>query len=264
MCKTAVTYSWKGVKWIVGGYTAFIAENVILSENRGQIIANIGEESYHMLYNTLSTVATLSIAYGYVRHGRKQGPMFSHRSPTSRGLGIIFQSVGFIGLSQLLPEVQMPVTIINGNVKAPLLSEHSQKNLAEEKYSIKFNCPMDFKAFNSPHNGIFGLERVSRHPVFWMLSFSCLGPAFGTLYISEAVMFSLPTLVALIGTEHMDYRHRRGIGGCLSKEYEELTSNIPFLALILGRQSWTNLSKEMRWSNAAIALAIAAKLALKR
>ena len=57
----------------VGG---FLAENFIMSENRQWLIENLpnGSAGYHSLYNTLSSLACCSVAYGYFRHGRSQGP----------------------------------------------------------------------------------------------------------------------------------------------------------------------------------------------
>ena len=66
----------RGVRWISAGIGGFLAENLIMSENREWIIENIpnGQAGYHSLYNTLSSIACLSVAWGYFRHGRGQGP----------------------------------------------------------------------------------------------------------------------------------------------------------------------------------------------
>lgn len=60
----------KGVRWIGGGWLAFLSENLILSHNRDVIISQIGDDNYHRMYNTLSSMACASILYGYIRHGR--------------------------------------------------------------------------------------------------------------------------------------------------------------------------------------------------
>jgi hypothetical protein len=52
--------------------TGFLAENVILSNNREYLIKEAGESTYHGAYNLLSTLATGSILYGYIGHGRGQ------------------------------------------------------------------------------------------------------------------------------------------------------------------------------------------------
>ncbi len=76
---TSQIFSSKAVRWISFGWTAFIAENVILSQNREWIIEKYGKDNYHVTYSALSTAACGSIAYGFFKH-RKQGPTLSPRS----------------------------------------------------------------------------------------------------------------------------------------------------------------------------------------
>jgi hypothetical protein len=73
-------FSSKAVRWITFGWSAFIVENVVLSHNREWIIETYGDNNYHNIYNTLSTAACSSIAWGYFKHGRKQGPFLTPRS----------------------------------------------------------------------------------------------------------------------------------------------------------------------------------------
>ena len=47
------------------------------------------------------------------------------------------------------------------------------------------------------------------------------------------------------------------MGGWLTPEVEQATSNIPFAALLTSKQSWSSLADEMKWSNAGIALGLA-------
>lgn len=54
----------KGCRWILLGWTGFLAENIILSENRETIITKTSDKFYHRFYNTCSLAACASIAYG--------------------------------------------------------------------------------------------------------------------------------------------------------------------------------------------------------
>ena len=49
------------MRWAVGGWSFFIVENVVLSENRARVIALLGDDEresrYHALYGSLSTAA---------------------------------------------------------------------------------------------------------------------------------------------------------------------------------------------------------------
>jgi hypothetical protein len=66
----------KGIKYITYGWIGFISENVIISHNREYIISHLGGEStYRNLYSLFSSLATLSICYGYFRYARNCGPL---------------------------------------------------------------------------------------------------------------------------------------------------------------------------------------------
>ena len=54
-----------GVRLIGGGWAFFIAENVVVSNNRDAIIASIGEVNYRRVYSGLSTCACASIVVGH-------------------------------------------------------------------------------------------------------------------------------------------------------------------------------------------------------
>eukprot|EP00621_Florenciella_sp_RCC1693_P010660 CAMPEP_0182530468 /NCGR_PEP_ID=MMETSP1323-20130603/5932_1 /TAXON_ID=236787 /ORGANISM="Florenciella parvula, Strain RCC1693" /LENGTH=87 /DNA_ID=CAMNT_0024739767 /DNA_START=10 /DNA_END=270 /DNA_ORIENTATION=- len=56
----------------------------------------------------------------------------------------------------------------------------------------------------------------------------------------------MPVAFAFIGGEHQDYRYRRGIGGELTPEVDRATSNVPFVALLRGKQSFEKLSDELK------------------
>ena len=108
-----------GVRWIGGGWTLFLGENLVLSENRDAIISVLGEGGYHTLYNTLSGAACASIAFGYLRHGRNAtGPPLwlwtgkvgqNPRLPAAVAVSAFgCQALGLAGFSQLVPGVRLP------------------------------------------------------------------------------------------------------------------------------------------------------------
>lgn len=69
-----------------------------------------------------------------------------------------------------------------------------------------------------PIDGIYGMDRVSRHSNLWSMAFISLGFALRSIYLTEIIMFSFPMIFALIGGSHQDYRYRRNEGGYLPKE----------------------------------------------
>lgn len=261
MNQVSSIYKSKGVRWIALGWTGFILENLVLSHNRTEIISAFGDNVYHNVYNTLSTIACSSIAWGYFKHGRKAGPKLPFRSKGAIVAGFVAQSVGLVCLSQLAPKLQVPVTFVtdaSGTTEAVADPSVSQQTPAPSKEKLRVRCPMDFKAKDAPTDGgVYGIERISRHCVFWSFGLACMGQACYSLFIPEIVMFSFPLAFAVIGTAHQDYRFRRGWGGQLTPEYERITSNTPFAALLTGRQSWSKLFDETKWVNAGLAVTIA-------
>ena len=190
------------------------------------------------------------------------------------------QSLGLIGLSQLIPKLQMPIQIADSNNNSS--SSNSNSNSSNNSNSgssskisssnssssggsgIQMRCPMDFKPKDVPKDGIFGLDRVSRHATLWSFGFTLAGEAFRTIFIAEAAMFAFPLAFAAIGTTHQDSRFRRGMGGSLSPEYERMTSNVPFVALLTSKQPFDALVNEIKWLNVGVAVAISMMRAAAR
>ena len=160
------------VRWAAGGWTLFVIENGILSENRTWLIDSLGDDYYHAFYGTCSTIATVSIGYAYYRITRKTPPMppqlirwkANASPPNTAGIGSwICMSVGLVMASQVAPTFQIPVSFPTGP------AEGSQMNM-------KVRCPFDFgdKRLESDDPfGVRGLERISRHPGLW--SFGLIG-----------------------------------------------------------------------------------------
>lgn len=91
------------------------------------------------------------------------------------------------------------------------------------------------------------------------------GHALVTPWLTTALLVGIfPLSFAYIGGEHKDYRYRKGSGGTLSPRVDAVTSNVPFVALVMGRQSWSALADELKWSNAAIGVGVATLLAIRR
>lgn len=243
--------SHKGVRLIGLGWTGFIAENLVMSHNRDWIIDKFGKQNYLNAYGTLSTVACGSIACGYFFYGRRKGPTFT-RSHVSKVGAVVFQTLGLVGFSQLVPARIRPL-------QSDVQVEGGRFDDAPEG-----QCPLDFTPPDIPADGIYGLTRVSRHANFWSLGLLGVGTALGSPFITHVVMFTFPMVFAFIGGAHQDYRHRRNSGGTLDTEKDAVTSNVPFLALLTGKQEWSKLAEETKQGNAAVAVVIALGLALRR
>ncbi|GMH86681.1 hypothetical protein TrST_g13931 [Triparma strigata] len=138
-------------------------------------------------------------------------------------------------------------------------------NLSSSKFQIR--CPFDFTT--SDHDLVSGVGRVSRHSQLWSFASFSLGAAAATASLPQALCLSGPLAVAFIGGAHQDYRFRRGWGGVLTEEMDERTSNVPFLAMVMGKQGgvgevFGKMVEEGKGLNAGVAILTAGALALRR
>jgi len=272
-------------KWAVGGWSLFIAENLILSENRSKIMEMVGgDDNYHYLYGTLSSVAMASTGYGYFYHVRNAQPLLCSSAkcmpmPFKVG-GLICLSMGFGIASQTAPKAQIPITMNNNNNTLTTTNTDSGN-----KWKVR--CPFDFTdsrsathidnnndGSNSNGGGemvkLSTADRISRHP--GLFSFGLVSLGYGLLLPSlpTQLFFSMPLLVAVVGGAHTDSRHRRGMGGQLSPAIEQQTSLLPFYALLTNddnnvirnlQEFWTH---DVKGINLALSIGLASLIVLRK
>lgn len=271
------------MRWAVGGWSFFIAENLILSENRSAIRVALasgdgespeveGDSRYHLLYGTLSTLATASIGYAYLRKVRNAAPLQwpIGAAPPGFRLGLCFglQALGLAGMASALPKLQIPVARADGNT-GDLPAAVAQPAPSQPARAWAVRCPFDFAADkNKDPTILHGADRVSRHLGLWSFGLTFLGEAAVVASVPQAAWLAMPTLVALIGGAHADSRYARGMGGePLPADIAARTSNVPFWAMLSGAQgsgAFAALIDEAKLLNAACAAAVAAIWALRR
>ena len=160
----------KLVRWPVFGWSFFVVENAVLSENRTWLIDSMGDDNYHAFYGTFSTIATVSIGYAYYKITRKIPPMpaqlrrWKSSPPIAAGIGSwVCMSVGLVMASQVAPTFQIPVSF-------------SKDSNGDFQLKPQVRCPFDFNDKRLDSNDPFGArgtERISRHPGLW--SFGLIG-----------------------------------------------------------------------------------------
>ena len=271
----------------MGSWTLFIAENLVLSENRTYIISELGDDGYHYLYGLCSTVAVGSILYGYRYKIRGAGPHMwpsgGRPGPAALAASFSVQALALVMMSQSFPKLQIPVETVSTYDSAPshpTVPALPPSASAGSPWQWKVRCPFDFTDSRSQTGSdgsavhdvrldgtadIHGLDRVSRHPGLWSFGLLGVGNALLVSSVPTRVLLSMPIVMSLIGGSHTDSRHRRGVGGSLPKQLDDATSNLPFLAMVTGRQEGGSVTKafgelagEVKWLNSALALSIAA------
>ena len=95
-----------GVKLVGFGWSFFIIENVILSHNRTLVINEIGDDKYHLLYNSLSLASCLSISIGLLKGTRS--PSLFKKNLLLKTMAFGLRGTGFVLISQQIPALRMP------------------------------------------------------------------------------------------------------------------------------------------------------------
>jgi uncharacterized membrane protein len=272
------------MKWAVGGWSFFIAENYVLSENRTYLISKFNDDMYHVAYGTLSTIAMSSALYGYLRKVRNTEPLlWNVTGPAPLGArlaGFALLSVGLGMASQIPPKIQLPVHYSveanDENYATPTSVTSPMSRVGGGEGGVvgwKVRCPFDFTdkrdAAASDGSGISGLERITRHPGLWSMGLLGLGNACLVPSLPQKVWLAMPVFVALIGGAHTDSRFRRGMGGTMSAEYDMATGNVPFTALLSGAQgdvtvALREFAGEVKPLNAIIAVGLSGLWVLRK
>lgn len=301
------------IKWAVGSWSFFIAENVILSENRTFIINDIlhgNDDYYHYIYGLCSTTAVGSIIYAYFRKIQPFSSNLKNKNLLlwdaaatnanraaslvplqSRLLSFVTLSVGLGFISQTIPKFQIPLEYTGGGsgIGGEMSSNSQQdshgvsvdaQNNATKSSKWKVRCPFDFTDSKSEQNSsnapvtindIHGMDRISRHPGLWSFGLIGLGSSFLSPCIPTRIYLTMPLVMALIGGHHNDSRFRRNIGGSLSKDMDEITSNVPFWALISGKQGSDRIKllsefckEEVKGLNLVLSMGVAALVVARK
>lgn len=233
-----------------------------------------------------------SVLYGYIRKVKGAQPhlwKLSSAAPLGARLGsFVCLSIGLGMAFQIPPKVQIPFHFVgNGNnnnigageiqatssslsVPAAISAENNKNVEAEGGGGWKVRCPFDFTDNKDTTSPVHGLERITRHPGLWSFGLLGLGNALLVPSLPQRAWLVMPMMVAIVGGAHTDSRFRRGMGGTLSKEYDEATSNVPFVALLSGAQGKVSdvlsdfVGNEVKPLNAMIAVGLSGLWVLRK
>lgn len=109
-------------------------------------------------------------------------------------------------------------------------------------------------------DAVRGALRITRHPFLWGVVFFSLGHMAAVPSPRSLLLFGTLIVVALAGTFSIDGKRRRQLGEGWTA-YADATSNLPFAAILAGRQPFRPAEFRIRDCAIAALLAVATALA---
>jgi len=244
---------------VLGGWTLFTVENIIMSEYRVEIRRSWGggggQGAYQSLYSLLSASTLGSTMLAYWRFARFGLEFRSAPLPISaRFAAFLLRAAGLVTLGQLAPPLNLNAATI-----ALGLEEVNKELPAEVRGAM--GCPFDFNAYKD-RGEVYGITRVSRRPELFGLLFLSLGGAVLATTATQVAFYGVgPAVCFTILGMHSDRTQR--MNGQLSETKERETSLLPFVAIMDGRQSLSQLLSEVDPVNASVGLGLAGFFALR-
>lgn len=244
---------------MLGGWTLFTLENVILSENRDAIKRAWGGRggmgAYQNMYSMLSAACLGSTTLAYARFADSGLVLSSAAKPARvRLAALLLRGFGLVTMGQLLPPINLDAAPIALGLKTP------SKDLPPAVRGA-MGCPFDFNAHRE-QGEVFGITRMSRRPELVGLAAVGVGGALLAKTATQICYWGIgPSVCFGILALHSDRTQRRS--GDLSPFKEEQTSVAPFLAMLDGRQSFGTLCDELVLPNAGAGVLLAMLAALR-
>ena len=190
---------------------------------RMPLVEAIGEKAYLGAYSLVSFLTIGWMAWAYLR-----APFIA-----------LFQVPGL----RLWPLVVMPLSMIL--LAAGLMTRNP--SAVGQAAKIKVDEPAR------------GIIRVTRHPVMWSIVLWALVHVVARGDAASAIFFGGFAFVALAGTKLIDRRKDEALGEDW-KRFAAVTSNVPFMAIVEGRNRFA--FAEIGWKRVGVGLAAFAILLL--
>jgi len=249
----------RGARWVLGGWSIFTVENVILSEYRQEIKrswgGSAGPKAYQSLYSSLSATCLGSTIIAYWTFARHSTVLRSTPAdPKRRVVAFAARALGLATLGQLMPPVNLQAApLALGMTKAPETSTPIERGA--------LGCPFDMNAYKD-RGEVFGITRITRRPELFGLGAIAAGGAILATTAAEMAFFGVgPAVCFTVLALHSD--RTQVISEELSESKIAQTSVMPFLALVSGQQSWADLCSDLVPQNIAAAVLLAGVMALR-
>ena len=207
---------------LIAAAAVFIAMRRVIAGThlRQVIVSRIGERLYLALFSvtTVLVLAWLGFAYAGARSAPANGPLFE-LAIDMRPAQLVLQLVAFVLVVTGLSTRNPTITTLGG--------------LVRRKEPVQ------------------GILRVTRHPFLWGIVIFAIGHMLVRTDIASWILFGTLAFVALTGTVSIDAK-RKAVFGDAWEAFVTRTSNLPFAAIVQGRQAFR--PGEIGWLRLAVAI----------
>ena len=211
---------------LIAAATFFVLLHLLVSGTalRGALVGVLKEGPYMGLFSLASVggIVWLSMAYG---DARGLGPVYWDLGPGARHAGLLIM---LLALLLVVPGLLTP-----------------------NPTSVKQEGALD------KPDAVKGMLRITRHPFLWGVSIWALGHLLSNGDLPSVILFGSMMALGVFGTVSIDAKRKKALGAKWDA-FAAQTSNIPFGALLTGRQKLS--LGEIGWWRLALAVAIWAGL----
>jgi uncharacterized membrane protein len=214
---------------LIAAAAFFVLIHLLISgtQVRDALIGRIGQGPYMGLFVMLSWIGIIWLGWGFA---------------TARGSA---ENLAYWNLTPLTRHIQMAVQLVAFLFIVPGITTPNPTSVRQEG------------ALDRP-DVVRGMLRISRHPFLWGVAIWAGGHLLVNGERASIVLFGSLLLLALFGTVSIDAKRRRALGDKWDA-FAGATSNVPFAAILAGRQRLA-LGEIGLW-RIALAVAIWAALA---
>lgn len=214
---------------LIAAAAFFVLIHLLISGTRVRdaLIGRIGQGPYMGLFVALSWIGIIWLGWGFA----------SARGST--------ENLAYWNLTPLTRHIQMAVQLVAFLFIVPGITTPNPTSVRQEG------------ALDRP-DVVRGMLRISRHPFLWGVAIWAAGHLLVNGELASIVLFGSLLLLALFGTVSIDAKRRRALGDKWDA-FAAATSNVPFAAILAGRQRLA-LGEIGLW-RIALAVAIWAALA---
>ena len=193
---------------LVAAAMVFAAIHLLVSGTplRDRLTARLGESAYLGLFSLASAAGLIWMGWAYATvRNEPANTVFWGVTPETRNLQVVLT---FIALMFILPGL-----------------------LTSNPTSVRSEAVLDRP------DAVQGMLRITRHPFLWGISIWAAGHLVVNGDLASFVLFGTMLVLGLLGPISIDAKRRRALGDQWTA-FAARTSNIPFAAILTGRQAF--------------------------